>query len=333
MKAEYVRQPGNELTVVNAARVSFDKESSFELGYSKEFDEFNLKAEDKGLIRYLANHGHWSPFSHVRETFKSTLGVLSVNYEELPIELRSALVFDVTRDFFYERTSVYGWIQLLKNGFVKVSQQEHLIEDLTDKYPETMEAYDLRSEGVGAFPREISNEDLDHPDFTDATLRYTVPIFISRQEFKHIVGFARNETSRRYVDDTPELFTPNEWRKRPEGSVKQGSSAEIITGSHWWDSAEYDQTIEERHEEHNQYCLEYYDDLIRLGVAPEQARMELPQSMMTSYYITGSLSAYARMVSQRSDSHAQVEIQELAAMVDDVLTAEFPESWPSIKEK
>ena len=66
------------------------------------------------------------------------------------------------------------------------------------------------------------------------------------------------------------------------------------------------------------------------GVAPEQARMVLPQSMYTSYYVTGSLAAFARFVKQRSDPHAQVEIQELAKMVDEVIKPLFPVSWEAL---
>src|SRR5690606_39082985 len=57
-----------------------------------------------------------------------------------------------------------------------------------------------------------------HPQIT---VRETVPIFVARQRFKHMIGFAYNEVSRRYVDDVPEFFVPESWRSRPEGSLKQ----------------------------------------------------------------------------------------------------------------
>jgi len=225
MKAEYISHMGDDLTVVNAARVSFDKESvgvKGELVYMSDggFEqEYSLSDADKGLINYLAKHGHWTPFSHPQ-----------------------------------------------------------------------------------------------------ITMRYTVPIFVARQEFKHIVGFTRNEVSRRYVDDPPEFYVPDVWRSRPEGSVKQGSGgghddSDIL-------SSTYDYFIKS--------TKAYYNMLIDEGVAPEQARMVLPQSMYTSYWITGSLAAYARMVKQRSDAHAQVEIQELAAMVDKVIRPLYPVSWAAL---
>jgi thymidylate synthase (FAD) len=159
-----------------------------------------------------------------------------------------------------------------------------------------------------------------HPQIT---LRYTVPIFVARQEFKHIVGFTRNEVSRRYVDDTPEFFKPEVWRSRPEGSVKQGS------GDVHPDSDQFHQ--EYRHALHA--CLDCYQSMIEEGVAPELARMVLPQSMYTSYYVTGSLAAFARFYNQRSDSHAQVEIQQLAEQVNKIIAPLYPVSWAALTGK
>lgn len=159
---------------------------------------------------------------------------------------------------------------------------------------------------------------------TAITLRETVPIFVARQRFKHTVGFTYNEVSRRYVDDEPEFFTPEVWRGRPEGSLKQGSSDEEITeftyeGGTFLISKQYEWFLKK--------AEELYKDLIHAGVAPEQARMVLPQSMYTSYYVTGSLAAFARAYRQRIDSHAQLEIQELAKQWDDIIKPLFPVSW------
>jgi len=159
-----------------------------------------------------------------------------------------------------------------------------------------------------------------HPQIT---LRYTVPIFVARQEFKHIVGFTRNEVSRRYVDDTPEFFKPEVWRSRPEGSVKQGSG-----GAH-----PRSDTVKEAYENLIGAMSTCYESMINIGVAPEQARMVLPQSMYTSYYVTGSLAAFARFYNQRSDSHAQVEIQQLAEQVNEIIAPLYPVSWAALTGK
>ncbi len=156
-----------------------------------------------------------------------------------------------------------------------------------------------------------------HPQIT---LRETIPIFVARQRFKHTVGFSYNEVSRRYVDDTPEFFFPDAWRSRPEGSVKQGSA-----GVH--PDTVY---FAERYVELIAKAVTLYEEMIKTGVAPEQARMVLPQSMLTSYYVTGSLAAFARAYKLRADSHAQVEIQLLAQQWDAAIRPLFPVSWDAL---
>ena len=153
-------------------------------------------------------------------------------------------------------------------------------------------------------------------------LRETVPIFVARQRFKHIVGFSYNEVSRRYVDDTPKFFTPSSWRARPEGSVKQGSEGEHLKSNEY--QARYAYFVER--------AKALYEDMIFDGIAPEQARMILPQSMMTSYYVTGSLAAFARVYNLRTDSHAQEEIQVLAGLIAAIIAPLFPISWTVLVE-
>lgn len=156
-----------------------------------------------------------------------------------------------------------------------------------------------------------------HPQIT---IRETVPIFVARQRFKHVVGFTYNEVSRRYVDEPPEFYMPSEWRNRPEGSVKQGSSGiHANTG-----------VFTECYKEVLKVALLTYNAMIEDGVAPEQARMTLPQSMLTSYYVTGSLAAFARAYKQRIDGHAQLEIQMLAQQWNDVIQPLFPISWAAL---
>jgi thymidylate synthase (FAD) len=156
-----------------------------------------------------------------------------------------------------------------------------------------------------------------HPQIT---LRETVPIFVARQRFKHVIGFTYNEESRRYVDDTPEFFIPEVWRRRPDGSVKQGSGSDHQATEGW--EVAYRAFIND--------AADLYAEMITDGVAPEQARMVLPQSMFTSYYVTGSLSAWARAYKLRIDPHAQKEIQELAKQWDSIIRPLFPESWAAL---
>jgi len=227
---------GDDLRVVNAARVSFDNESdweddefeadpsgAFRLVYSQKLSE-----RDQKLIKYLATHNHWTPFSHVM-----------------------------------------------------------------------------------------------------ITMRETVPIFVARQRFKHMVGFTYNEVSRRYVDDVPEFFIPSSWRKAASNK-KQGSSDEEIfnildfNGEVFSINNDYKKLL--AHAENLYHCM------INDGVAPEQARMVLPQSMYTSYYTTGSLAAWARAYKLRSDTHSQKEIQDLAEQWNGIISniPELKHSWNAL---
>lgn len=168
--------------------------------------------------------------------------------------------------------------------------------------------------------------------FTHAviTVRETVPIFVARQRFKHTVGFTYNEVSRRYVDDTPEFFIPDVWRSRPDGNVKQGSGDGTIETIRV--CSEYDLTPHSIYEEAILACEYAYKLLLDGGVAPEQARMVLPQSMYTSYYCTGSLAAFARAYKLRIDPHSQKEIQDLAAQWNDIIEPLFPHSWKALTQ-
>jgi thymidylate synthase (FAD) len=233
MQVDLINHMGSDLTVVNSAKVSFDKESEWDYPGEKWGPDHFIKMlseKDQKLIKYLANHNHWTPFSHVQ-----------------------------------------------------------------------------------------------------ITMREKVPIFVARQRFKHMVGFSYNEVSRRYVDDTPEFFTPDAWRKRAENK-KQGSSDEIITDLvQPWEDADgasvslwYQRWMED---------VEFnYNKFLEWGVAPEQARMILPQSMYTSYYTTGSLAAWARAYKLRSDPHSQKEIQDLAAMWHKTISGikELEHSWKAL---
>ena len=150
--------------------------------------------------------------------------------------------------------------------------------------------------------------------------RVKMPIYVAREWFRHTVGFARNEVSRRYVDDLPECFLPTTLRER-DTNKKQGSKATSIED----DAA----TIQEI-SEFQDGALEFYQKLLSKGVAPEVARGVLPQSMYTEFIETASLSAYARICSLRMDPHAQVEIQAYARAVSDILKERFPVSWSAL---
>ena len=247
MNVDYVDHMGSDLTVVNAARVSFDKESDWEKHpITKPWDEDSqlilarlnmreaikegrqtyeevLSERDAKLINYLAKHNHWSPFAH-----------------------------------------------------------------------------------------------------TSIQLRIKAPIFVARQLVKHQVGGVWNEVSRRYVDSEPEFWFPGEWRGRPEGSMKQGSSGVIHPISK--------QTIDAMCKEATGCALSAYGYMIGEGVAPEQARMILPQNMMTEWYWTGSLMFFTRVCRERMAPGAQLETREVAEQIAEIVAPLFPVSWSALME-
>jgi thymidylate synthase (FAD) len=157
-------------------------------------------------------------------------------------------------------------------------------------------------------------------------LRETVPIFVARQRFKHKVGFVENEVSRRYVDSTPDFFVPDVWRKRA-ADKKQGSSNEVIETMNCWGVPK---SIQWHYEGHVQDSLDLYESLLSAGVCPEQARMVLPQSMMTSYVVTGSLYAFASLYNARTYEGAQVETKDLALKIGAIIEPLFPVSWRAL---
>ena len=217
MEVNLIDKMGSDLSVVNAARVSFAKISEWETIPHAGPTEGALKYEDERLIKYLAKHGHWTPFGH------------------------GSLQFHIK-----------------------------------------------------------------------------APVFVARQLVKHQVGLVWNEVSRRYVNSEPEFYTPEVWRGAPENK-KQGSSDIKIDIDpndfvRMYDSAKW-----------------MYEHLLEIGVCPEQARMVLPQSMMTEWYWSGTLYAFARVCNLRCKDDAQFETQMVANQIDELAKEIFPYSWEALR--
>lgn len=160
------------------------------------------------------------------------------------------------------------------------------------------------------------------------TLRIKAPISIRTQLFKSKIGFCENEISRRYVSFEPEFYHPR-WRSKPNKSIKQGSGDFIAPdedGGEVSGGLSYHPLYRD-YEAHMKLSIKLYEDLINMGVAPEQARFSLPQGMYTEWYWTGSLFAYARMFNQRIHPNAQWETREYAKSIGCLLNELFPESW------
>jgi thymidylate synthase (FAD) len=169
---------------------------------------------------------------------------------------------------------------------------------------------------------------------TSIQLRVKAPIFVGRQLVKHQVGGVWNEVSRRYVDSEPEFWFPEVWRGRPV-NAKQGSSGVV-------DSADTVLTAMSFHEDLTvtklelwpqdsvQLMVDHYNHMLKAGVAPEQARMILPQNMQTEWYWTGSLMFFCRVCRERLAPGAQQETREVAEQIAEIVAPLFPVSWSAL---
>jgi thymidylate synthase (FAD) len=153
---------------------------------------------------------------------------------------------------------------------------------------------------------------------TQITLRIKAPIFVRAQLGKHQVGFVMNEVSRRYIKETPEYYIPV-WRSAPTNGAKQGSS-DFIDNPY----------LTQLFDACCSAAVLTYEELLNLGVAPEQARAVLPQSMYTEWWWTGSLAAWARVYSLRIDQHTQWETRQYAKAMGEIIEPLFPNSWKAL---
>lgn len=157
-----------------------------------------------------------------------------------------------------------------------------------------------------------------HPHIS---IRMQAPVPIARQAFKHKIGFVESEESRRYISSKPELYVPESFRSAAD-SVKQGSAGTHPDSMGWL--LTYDVACNG--------MIDIYEKAIKDGVCPEQARFFLPQGCEVNWVWTGSLYSFANFFNQRSDSHAQKEIRELADQVDQIIAPLYPVSWAALTQ-
>ena len=154
------------------------------------------------------------------------------------------------------------------------------------------------------------------------SFRIRAPVFVARQLVKHQVGLSWNEVSRRYVSYEPELYKIDEWRGKPVNS-KQGSSGTI----------KLSELAEVTYSEMMDGLKILYNQLLSEGVAPEQARAVLPQSMMTEWIWSGTLYAFARVCDLRCKPDVQKETREVAEFIDSYSLFHFPISWNALRPR
>jgi thymidylate synthase (FAD) len=150
---------------------------------------------------------------------------------------------------------------------------------------------------------------------TFTTFHVKAPVFVARQLVKHEY-MPWNEISRRYVDSEPEFYVPDVWRGR-SADKKQGSEGEVKSNANVF--------------YYNTKALMLYNQQLDEGVSPEQARMHLPQSMMTEWYWSGSLFAFAKMCGLRLKEDTQAETRIVAEKIEDVMSELYPVSWEALR--
>ena len=159
-----------------------------------------------------------------------------------------------------------------------------------------------------------------------ASFHVKAPIFVARQLVKH--KFLRwNEISRRYVDDEPEFYEPDNWRGR-SADKKQGSSDTVVEFLRKPVNLQGfgGQSVHYGSFKHRMYSLDLYSDMVTAGVCPEQARMVLPQSTMTEWYWSGSLDAFMDMCNLRCKLDTQYETRLVAEYIQSEMIKLFPVS-------
>lgn len=173
-----------------------------------------------------------------------------------------------------------------------------------------------------------------HPQ---VTFECEAPIFVARQLGKHQVGFSWNERSMRYRDSAIGFYEPTTWRGRPENLHEGSTDLDVSGNTHHFHINSYSGLLEsvsvsDAYRSYLDGCLDFFDKLLAAGVAPEQARMVLPQSMVTRWVWTGSLWGFFEVYRQRISEHAQKEVQEFAKQLGQRMEGLFPIAWKALKD-
>lgn len=319
MKVELIDRSNGDLLAVNSARVSM----------AKHHDTFDPDT-DRRLLAYLARENHFTPYTHARMTIDAPFYDLDLS-RATETHL-AGFVFAKYRDAqgflrIKARHSVWGWAHWLGCGLVCANAAGTLLGALYRRFPEQLGQLDTTLPAdLWAGTRDqlptfaVHESDETDPRFIDVTFRLTAPIPVVRQIQKTMVGLALNEVSQRYVDEPPTFDTPVNWRARPAGNIKQGSGSALL-GWRQYAARGLFATVRE-------VSRFAYAAMIRIGVAPEQARWALLQAMETQGYFTYNLATLKRLHDLRADGHAQAEAGEVVRQMSlAVACSDVAEVW------
>lgn len=292
--------------VVDCARVSFNKRA----------DHYTPN-QNKRLINYLFNPPdsvpHWAPFAGARIEYTLSMHNNEMLEFMLKANLRGFVIVEQDPEVFTLNGSLWAWYENVKR--LPIRHALAITSDLAHKFPVCSEVFGWRP---------LNNNHIENTkNIKVHNLRFNAPIFVARQLGKHQVDLVWSEVSRRYISSEPELWWPKEWHKAPTHS-KQGASTELYS---FEDYTLLGKNFNPEFEMGEQQFKEMVEDLvitynlaITSGMAPEEARMILPQNMMTEWIWTGTDKAFDRILRERLAPGAQKSgTRETAEKIKEVL--------------
>ena len=218
-------------------------------------------------------------------------------------------------------------IDVLDKGYIEVVDK--LGDDLTPVNAARV-SFGSKSETFEEKDRRLSKFLIKHKHFSPFRHQHVMfiikaPEFVMRQWYKHVVGIettsahvtkdhAWNEISGRYVP-YDEFYEPTEFRKQSEDN-KQASDGLVedqIKATMMWREAQTK-------------TIETYKELLDMGMAKEQARSILPLTVYTKVWWTASFQSIMNFIELRDEPTSQVEIQEYARALKEIMLDIFPET-------
>lgn len=334
ISVEYIQHTGSDLVVVNAARVSFDKESSWEKNGKFGGTDNDLSEKDEKLIRYLANHKHFSPFNHSFITLRVKAPVFVarqlVKHKFMPInEVSRRYVTDEPEFYFPDR-----WRKAADN--VKQGSSH---EEINIKWKRNEGSYtERRNPCTIKFARlkwrveargEKFDLTIDDVEWNEICPILGIPLNfdVSRGGiFDDTPTFDKIYPDKGYVAGNVRIISDLANRMKSSDNPEQLEKFARAMLLEWKGEVGVAHSPEATCEA----ALTEYKRLLSIGVCAEQARMILPQNMMTSWWWSGTLGAYCDMLKLRLDPHTQKESRIVAEKVKEIIEPLFPVSVPAL---
>ncbi len=169
----------------------------------------------------------------------------------------------------------------------------------------------------------IKNRHTSPLEMVELMVQVKAPIFVARQWFRHRMA-EYNEMSLRYSECPEEFYRPAEWRK--QHATNKQASGEIITDQEVIDEAYADLEVAQS------LALKSYNNMLKLGVAREQARMVLPVNTYTTWYWKANLRSVANFCGLRDHDGAQYEIREYAKVLKTIVKDIAPIAYEAMEE-